>query len=107
MVTYPLASAAVRAFVEDHLTYRQAEPGHKSQYRFDPLDYEDEQSMERKAAAAKALSDRNAWMREIKRCYPDKNLAMNGTSLRGQLRPYKSFGVPDGRVRTVYYITLY
>jgi len=74
------------------------------QVRFDPLDYED-QGMSREDARKAALADRELCVRENSRKYPDYKFQR--WTLTGQLRQYRSMGVPDGRVRSVFYITIH
>lgn len=74
------------------------------QFRVDPLDFEDEQGLTPEAARRQALSVRNMLIRQIKKAQP--RLSVRGWTLTGQLRQYRSFGVPDGRVRPVYYINV-
>jgi hypothetical protein len=71
------------------------------QTAFDPLDVQDQDpSLDLAAASKLALMQRNA----VLRTYHLQGVKATGFSLRGQLRPYASFGVPDGRIRTVYYV---
>lgn len=79
----------------------QIDPG---QYSFDPLHFEDNAGLTREEAVKEALACRNMVIRHIRKTRPD--LVAKGWTLTGQLRQYKSFGVPDGRVRSVYYITV-
>jgi len=72
------------------------------QLSFDPLDFMDAQDISQDDAQKQALRARNI---ELKRRRANGEKA-TGFALRGQLRPYVSFGVPDGRVRTVYYVQL-
>lgn len=82
----------------------------EGQFRWDPLDYEDEfkyadgSAPDFATAIAMAKSDRTEYVKRFKNTYPQFEVRM--WSLSGQLRQYKSFGVPDGRVRTVYYVTI-
>jgi hypothetical protein len=71
------------------------------QIRFDPLDWQDN-GYEAAQAAKQALIRRNMWARALTR----QGYIVKGWTLTGQLRQYKSFGVDDGRVRNVYYITI-
>lgn len=73
------------------------------QYRWDPLDYEDS-GVTTHDAAKQALSDRTKLMNQIRKHRPD--LECKGWTLRGQLRQWESFMVPDGRVRNVYYLNV-
>ncbi len=74
------------------------------QVAFDPLDFNDQQPwLTPETAASAALKERNRKLKAY-RAEHGKDSAY-GWRLTGQLRPYASFGVPDGRVRTVYYIT--
>jgi hypothetical protein len=61
---------------------------------FDPLDYDEN--------AAHAKLERDAKYRELRK----QGIKCRRSVLRGQLRPYASFGVPDGRVRDVYYVNI-
>jgi hypothetical protein len=73
-----------------------------TQISFDPLTYQDRDGLDDNAAAKAALKARNV---ELKARKAAGEIAY-GWRLTGQLRPYASFGNPDGRVRTVYYITV-
>lgn len=73
-----------------------------SQRSYDPLDYLDAGIVSTiKEATQKALQKRNADLKAYRKQYGN---GFFGFALRGQVRPYKSFGVPDGSIRTVYYI---
>jgi hypothetical protein len=74
------------------------------QYRWDLLEYED-QGMSEKEARIQALTDRNRLMKIVRKSRPD--LDCRGCTLTGQLRQYRSFGCPDGRVRNVYYLNVF
>ena len=71
------------------------------QTSFDPLDYLD---LDTGDAAAVKLA------RKARDLFYKAHIATHGAgsayrfALAGQLRKYESFGVPDGRVRTVYYV---
>lgn len=69
--------------------------------RFDPLDYMDK-GMGYTDAHQAAKKDRNQKLKELKA----QGKHPSASSLPGQLRPYKSFGVPDGRTRTMYYVNV-
>lgn len=71
---------------------------------WDPLDYQDEYGLDPSAAAKAAQVDRNKWLVDWRKENPGGKA--RAWRLTGQLRPYASFGNPDGRVRTVYYVTL-
>ena len=64
------------------------------QISFDPLDYAD---------SGEAKRARNAKLRALRQAGANAR----GWTLPNQCRPYASFGVPDGRVRNVYYVTIY
>lgn len=71
-----------------------------TQESYDPLDYDCFNHDPKQAhKLAKGLRDRNLRLmkQQGKQCY--------GWRLTGQLKKYASLGVPDGRVRTVYYIS--
>jgi hypothetical protein len=75
------------------------------QYSFDPLTYLDEPSYRihtTSDAKARARRERDAKMRDLRR----SGINCKGWTLTGQLRKYSSFGVEDGRVRPVYYLTV-
>lgn len=74
-----------------------------TQISFDPLTYADEQGVSPETAAAMALGARDRELRARRK----RGEVVTGWALRGQLRKYRSFGVEDGRVRTVYYITVH
>lgn len=71
------------------------------QISFDPLNFEYFDTLPEQACRD-AIKERNAKMKEMKKA-GYKNV--RGWRLTGQLRKYASFGVEDGRVRTVYYIS--
>lgn len=74
-----------------------------AQRSYDPLDFLDAGVAKTLPEATQmALKRRNEALRHFRKSYPCEDFS--GFALRGQLRPYKSFGVPDGSVRTVYYI---
>ena len=50
-----------------------------------------------------ALNARNKKLR----AYRKKGYKVRGWALRNQLKKYESFGVPDGRSCTVYFIDIY
>ena len=72
------------------------------QISFDPLTYIDSETGDRAAAVKLARKARDLFYKA--------HIATHGAgsayrfALAGQLRKYESFGVPDGRVRTVYYV---
>lgn len=74
-----------------------------STYVWDPLDYEDHHHLDPRAAAKAAQADRAKWVRDWRKANTDPALELHVWRLTGQLRPYASFGNPDGRTRTVYY----
>lgn len=77
------------------------QPG--QEWVFDPLDWHDKygpKGMTLVEAEKAAMAERNATKQKLIRL----GFNARGTSLRGQLKPYKSFGVSDGRVRTVFYL---
>lgn len=73
--------------------------------RFDPLDYQDFFKVSATDAATMARKARDRLLREARAKWPQARF--KGWTLTGQLRQYRSFGAPDGRIRSVYYITLY
>ena len=76
-----------------------------TEFRFDPLDWQDQRGMsyDESNAAAKAARDKNlAAIRKMGL----QGFTVRGWCLRGQLRQYASYGNPDGRMRTVFYITV-
>ena len=76
------------------------------QIRFDPLEYLDlpaNAGWTLAQATAQARKDRDLCLRVARQ----KGKECIGSRTTGQLRKYKSFGEPDGRTRTVYYITIY
>ncbi|CAB4168779.1 hypothetical protein UFOVP580_38 [uncultured Caudovirales phage] len=71
------------------------------QISFDPLDHMDA-GMTPEQAAKEAQR-----LRQIaKTQYQQEGCEVKAWRLTGQLRQYKSFGVEDGRIRTVYYLTV-
>ena len=64
------------------------------QVSFDPLNFGEDHSA--------ALKARNAEMRRLRK----EGKQVRGWTLAGQLRPYASFGVPDGRVRNIYMLNI-
>lgn len=74
------------------------------QLRFDPLDWQDQGEVPEQAAKS-AKAARDTVTRAILKDWPGR-YQVKGWRLTGQLRPYKCFGVPDGRVRTVYYLDI-
>ena len=70
-----------------------------NQISFDPLDYVGQYE---EGDHSKALADRNAHLKQLRK----EGKQVRGWTLTRQLRTYASFGVPDGRVRNVYYITV-
>lgn len=77
-----------------------------TQLRWDPLDEPDVgyARSDLDEASRSAMKKRDAAARAIRKSYPA--LTVKSWTLAGQLRPYASFGVPDGHIRSVYYITL-
>lgn len=75
------------------------------QYSFDPLMFEEEQKLSREEARKAALAARNALRKAIERDHPGR-YDIKGWTLTGQLRKYKCWGVPCGRVRSVYYLNV-
>lgn len=65
-----------------------------NQISFDPLDYNE--------CAALAKKERDAKYYAMRK----QGLKVRRSVLTGQLRPYASFGVPDGRVRDIYYVNI-
>lgn len=70
---------------------------------WDPLDYEDQHGLDPRAAAKAAQIDRAKWAHQWRKDNTDPSVGLRLWRLTGQLRPYASFGNPDGRTRTVYY----
>lgn len=73
----------------------------RSEQRWDPLDYQDQYGLDIKAAEKLAQRHRREWLK----VNPNLHVFRRSWCLRGQLRPYRAFGEPDGRTRTVYYVT--
>ena len=74
-----------------------------NQMSFDPLDYQDSTvDCAQSDGVYEAKKDRNEVFYRLKA----EGKKVRRWVLRGQLRPYASFGVPDGRTRDVYYITI-
>jgi hypothetical protein len=73
----------------------------RSEQVWDPLDYQDQFGLEIKDAEKLAQQHRREWLK----ANPAPGATRRVWSLRGQLRPYRCFGEPDGRTRTVYYVT--
>lgn len=71
------------------------------QVSFDPLNY-DCFNADPKDAHRRAQIERNAAKARLK---SQGKLNVRGWRLTGQLKKYASFGVEDGRVRTVYYVS--
>jgi len=75
------------------------------QFRWDPLEYIDNgKTTDEREAAKMALADRNKWVRLHRQAHPD--IDVTPWTLRDQLRKYSSFGNYDGRIRSVYYVTV-
>lgn len=72
------------------------------QYGFDPLDFEDTNRVPRETAVKQALAARAVFVKEAKKQGFDARMS----TVTGQLKKYKSFGVDDGRVRNVYYVKI-
>ena len=73
----------------------------RSEQVWDPLDYRDQFGLEIKDAEKLAQQHRREWLK----ANPNPHVFRRSWCLRGQLRPYRAFGEPDGRTRTVYYVT--
>lgn len=71
---------------------------------FDPLDFQDTNGVSLEEAHEQAKQARAAIQAAIRKTRPD--LKTRAARLTGQLRPYRSFGVPDGRFRTVFYLRI-
>lgn len=89
---------------DPHKTLPHSRCGDHEFHVFDPLAYADDEGLSLADATAMALRCRNAMLRELRRRGVTN---CKGWTLTGQLRKYKGFGVPDGRMRNVYYITVY
>lgn len=70
------------------------------QLSFDPLHFEDQMGLDPAAARKEAQAARRAVAKSMTR----DGWTVKSWTLTGQLRQYRSFGVPDGRVRPVYYL---
>lgn len=69
---------------------------------FDPLKYADADSTLTLEAATKiAKQTRDTYLRALRKA----GIPCKGWRLTGQLRKWAALGIPDGRVRTVYYVT--
>lgn len=66
---------------------------------FDPLDYQDQCGMSPEEARKAALADRDKCARHWRKA----GYQVRAWRLTDQLRKYRSFGIEDGRYRTVYY----
>jgi hypothetical protein len=75
------------------------------QYSFDPLMFEEEQKLTREEARKAALAARAALRKAIERDHPGR-YNIKCWTLTGQLRKYKCWGVPCGRVRNVFYMNV-
>lgn len=75
------------------------------QYSFDPLVFEEEQKLSREEARKAALAARAALRKAIERDHPGR-YDIKAWTLTGQLRKWKCWGVPCGRVRNVYYLNI-
>ena len=73
------------------------------QVSYDPLDYADKHGVTVAEGAVMAKRDRDADLRARRK----RGENVQGWRLTGQLRKWAGLGVPDGRVRTVYYINVY
>jgi hypothetical protein len=71
------------------------------QIRFDPLDWMDN-GYELVPASEQAIARRRLWQSALRK----RGVMTKAWVLPNQLREYKSFGVDDGRVRNVYYLTV-
>jgi hypothetical protein len=69
-----------------------------NQISFDPLDFGGDDELAHRAA--KAARD------EAYRTQRKSGIAARRWVLRGQLKKYAGFGIEDGRVRDVYYLTV-
>ena len=65
-----------------------------NQISFDPLEYPTRES---------AMQARNARLRAERAA----GRKATGFTLRNQLRPYAGVGIPDGRIRDVFYVQLW
>lgn len=70
------------------------------QMSFDPLKYQDA-GLDEKAARLAAMRARNLKAKEMRA----EGARVHCWTLTGQLRQYAGLGVPDGRVRNVFYIS--
>jgi len=73
------------------------------QLRFDPLEFEERMGLTPEQAKKEAQAARRA-VAKAKRA---EGLEVRSWTLEGQLRKYREFGVPCGRVRSVYYLNIY
>ena len=73
------------------------------QYSFDPLHFEEQQNLSPEEGRKAALAARKALKKEIEK---DGRYTVSSWTLSNQLRKYRSFGVPCGRVRNVFYLTV-
>ena len=71
-----------------------------NQISFDPLDHNYDFGADLAHKAAQKA--RNAKAKELRA----QGIKVHCWRLTGQLRKYASFGVEDGRVRTVYYVSI-
>lgn len=83
-----------------------AMPGYWRDYVvFDPLlalDFNPKLTSEQ--AHNDTIRERNEFLRQ---CRAKRDgFEYRGSRLTGQLQPWKSFGVPDGRTRTIYYVQI-
>jgi len=70
------------------------------QMSFDPLDFEDRMNLTPEQARREAQAVR----RMVAKTRKQDGWEVKSWTLTGQLRKYRAFGVPDGRVRPVYYL---
>lgn len=71
------------------------------QISFDPLTY-----MDLGMTPDQAVKEAQRLRRIAKTRYQQEGYEVKSWRLTGQLHQYKSFGVEDGRIRTVYYLTI-
>lgn len=76
-----------------------------SQYSFDPLKFEEEQGLTTAEARTAALAARTALRKAIEKDHPGRYKIRLWT-LTNQLRKYKGWQQPCGRVRNVYYMNI-
>ena len=84
------------------LTFDSIKERGAGQYSFDPLFFQEEYQLPLDQATKLALNIRNLTKSKLIKA----GLICKGFCLTGQLKKYKSFGISDGRVRTVYYLSV-